>query len=166
MDTTLKTCFKCGREKPRCDFYPHPQMGDGLLGKCKECTKRDTRRRYYAKYEDVREYDKQRAMRPERVEARKAYLTTEDGKRARRIAQQRWVKLFPERRYAAGVVARAIRSGKLVRQPCECCGAPQAQAHHDDYSKPLCVRWLCPKHHREVHNTIRSGRIRTTKTAA
>jgi hypothetical protein len=31
------------------------------------------------------------------------------------------------------------------------CGEPEAQAHHDDYAKPLDVRWLCNKHHREHH---------------
>lgn len=40
-----KTCFKCGQTKPRTEFYPHPQMGDGLLGKCKDCTKKDTKER-------------------------------------------------------------------------------------------------------------------------
>lgn len=48
-------------------------------------------------------------------------------------------------------VYKAIKRGDLVRQPCEVCGFPQAQAHHDDYSKPLDVRWLCPKHHNMHH---------------
>lgn len=48
-------------------------------------------------------------------------------------------------------VRRAIAAGRLVRQPCEKCGAEPAHGHHDDYAKPLDVRWLCPDHHREHH---------------
>lgn len=48
-------------------------------------------------------------------------------------------------------VRRAIESGRLTRQPCEVCGVSPTHAHHDDYSKPLEVRWLCPHHHREHH---------------
>ena len=48
-------------------------------------------------------------------------------------------------------VRTAIESGRLQRLPCEQCGAVPAQAHHDDYSRPLDVRWLCPRHHREHH---------------
>lgn len=49
----------------------------------------------------------------------------------------------------------AIRSGRLVRQPCEVCGDDQVDAHHDDYDKPLDVRWLCRKHHRAAHRPMR-----------
>jgi hypothetical protein len=36
-----KTCFRCGEDKPLSDYYAHKQMGDGRLGKCKVCTRRD-----------------------------------------------------------------------------------------------------------------------------
>ncbi len=49
-----------------------------------------------------------------------------------------------------GDTNHAITQGKLNRMPCEPCGG-KAEAHHDDYSKPLDVRWLCFKHHREWH---------------
>lgn len=56
------------------------------------------------------------------------------------------------RRMLARVKARqTVRRGKLARQPCEVCGAAKAEAHHDDYSKPLNVRWLCRLHHLELH---------------
>jgi hypothetical protein len=48
-------------------------------------------------------------------------------------------------------VGKAIRQGRLTREPCEVCGASFAEAHHDDYDKPLQVRWLCPEHHRAHH---------------
>ena len=43
-----------------------------------------------------------------------------------------------------------MRDKHLDKQPCEICGEA-AEAHHDDYDKPLEVRWLCFKHHREWH---------------
>ena len=45
----------------------------------------------------------------------------------------------------------ALQSGKLTRQPCEVCGEEKADAHHDDYAKPLEVRWLCRRHHIQWH---------------
>ena len=53
-----------------------------------------------------------------------------------------------------------LRDKHMSRQLCEICGKP-AQAHHDDYDKPLEVRWLCPKHHMEWHKNhggIRPGK--------
>lgn len=48
-------------------------------------------------------------------------------------------------------VQYAIRTGKMIRQPCQVCGA-KAQAHHTDYSRPLEVQWLCSVHHGEAHH--------------
>lgn len=46
----------------------------------------------------------------------------------------------------------ALKQGVLVRQPCEICGEEPAEAHHDDYTQPLNVHWLCVPHHRQHHN--------------
>lgn len=63
---------------------------------------------------------------------------------------------YPQKAKAHQIVHKAIRSGKLVRQPCEVCGTTaRIHAHHEDYSKPLEVRWLCGFHHRELHNSKR-----------
>ena len=52
---------------------------------------------------------------------------------------------------ARNKITDAVRRGKLTRKPCEKCGLPNAHAHHNDYSKPLDVIWLCHVHHMEIH---------------
>ena len=54
------------------------------------------------------------------------------------------------RALAAAVLSRALWRGELKRGNCEKCGK-LGEAHHEDYSRPLEVRWLCPQHHLEVH---------------
>ena len=58
----------------------------------------------------------------------------------------------PEKAAAHAALTGAIRRRELVRQPCEVCGAADTEGHHDDYSKPLTVRWLCKAHHLEAHH--------------
>lgn len=55
-----------------------------------------------------------------------------------------------DRQSARNAVRYAMRKGRLVRQPCEVCGEPDTQAHHDDYAEKLDVRWLCVTHHAEA----------------
>ena len=70
----------------------------------------------------------------------------------RRTYAERLAGRFPERMRAYRRYDWALQSGKLVRGPCEVCGATEdVHGHHDDYSKPLDVRWLCRKHHRQTH---------------
>ncbi len=45
----------------------------------------------------------------------------------------------------------AARLGIIIKTPCEICSKPKTEAHHDDYNKPMDVRWLCRKHHNEHH---------------
>lgn len=45
----------------------------------------------------------------------------------------------------------SVRRGRLLRLPCEVCGALRAEKHHVDYSQPLLVRWLCRPCHLKEH---------------
>lgn len=47
-----------------------------------------------------------------------------------------------------------IKRGKLERGVCEVCESDKVEAHHDDYNKPLEVRWFCRKHHLEYHDQL------------
>ena len=61
---------------------------------------------------------------------------------------------YPERIKAREMVHNAVKSGRLgVSTLCDDCGevALSIEAHHEDYSQPLKVVWLCKKCHRSRH---------------
>ena len=49
------------------------------------------------------------------------------------------------------LVKKALEEGVLVQEPCERCGSKRSIGHHDDYEKPLDVRWRCRSCHPKVH---------------
>jgi hypothetical protein len=60
---------------------------------------------------------------------------------------------YPDRIAAHKAIGYAIRTGRLIRLPCEVCHKEPAESHHyKGYAKEhqLDVQFLCPKHHREV----------------
>jgi hypothetical protein len=63
------------------------------------------------------------------------------------------------RHRANSLVGKAIREGRLTRQPCERCGKEPALAHHESYDPgdELKVNWLCPKCHAARHKELRQG---------
>lgn len=132
----MKTCFKCGLVKSIADFYKHPQMADGHLGKCKDCTKRDMRVDRQTKPR-VREYDRERSNLPHRAALRVKVCKA-------------WIDANPGKRNIHLRVSRAVKKG-LISKPtaCEGCGLPgkRLEGHHHDYSKPMAVIWLCKPCH-------------------
>lgn len=151
MDT-LKECFKCHDEKPLDEFYRHSRMKDGHLNKCKTCTIKDVTEHRENNLEKVMAYDRSRGMLPHRVAARKEYEKTDAGKKAMRRASIKYIAQYPERKPANNLLYSALRSGKIKKEPCQKCGSThRINGHHDDYYKPLDVKWLCAKHHKDYH---------------
>ncbi len=139
-----KSCFKCGADKPLSEFYKHAGMADGHLNKCKACTKTDAGKHRRENLERIRAYDRERGKNHERL---------------RNAAEMTRIWRAADRRRAAAhsAVCRAIRSGDLVRQPCERCGEPKSLAHHEDYDKQLDVVWLCQPCHKERHKEMKES---------
>jgi hypothetical protein len=74
------------------------------------------------------------------------------GKQKTADGGKRWIKRNPLKRAAQVMVNNAVRDGRLLKTPCEACGsASHIQAHHEDYSNPLEVNWLCRSCHVQVH---------------
>lgn len=58
---------------------------------------------------------------------------------------------------AIAAVAKALADGTLVRPlTCsKCSRVTKLDAHHENYNKPLKIRWLCVACHRERHAQLR-----------
>ena len=137
----MKKCFKCLKVKPLSEFYKHKQMADGHLNKCKDCTKKDSTEYRNLNIDVCREYDRKRGNR-QPTGYLKAYRKNNSAKYS-----------------ATTAVNNAVRAGILIPMPCECCGSKglKTHAHHDDYRKPLDVRWLCPVCHKAWHTKNGDG---------
>lgn len=66
-------------------------------------------------------------------------------------SQRNWNRANPLARRAHYLVAAAIKKGQIVLWPCEECGDPKVDCHHDDPADALTIRCLCRKHHRRWH---------------
>ena len=68
-------------------------------------------------------------------------------------ATSEWQRKHPEAVSARGKISRAIKAGKLERplNCSNCGGVRKISAHHQDYSKPLEVKWLCSSCHKLIH---------------
>ena len=54
---------------------------------------------------------------------------------------------------ARTILNHYLRDKKIQRGVCEIC-KEKAEAHHDNYDKPLEIHWLCFKHHRKHHKKV------------
>lgn len=79
--------------------------------------------------------------------------------RARQRDKERRRRAFrkpadPAKKHARSLLLSAVRCGRIVKpSACEDCGGrdERIEAHHDDYSKPLQVHWLCTLCHGKRH---------------
>lgn len=117
-----RQCKYCGLTKPITEFVKGRRSKDGYKHRCKACA-RDWDHAYRS--QNPRVYERTKAV---------------------------WRHSHPEKVRAHQMVQYWIRRGVLVRpKSCEGCGKDKPHAHHEDYSQPLAVRWLCALCHKERH---------------
>lgn len=131
-----KVCKGCGETKPRAGFALHRAARDGLQSTC--------RARQRERMKAARTTEEGRAK-------QRAYQRAYRARHPERIAKRKraFNDRYPEKLRAQHKVEKALRSGRLIRPlTCSACGKPGLiEAHHDDYSKPLDVVWLCTPCH-------------------
>lgn len=176
-----RVCRACGLGPDRVKFGKEARNRDGLAARCQPCesarkrawavanpekNKESANRcAFNAYHRDPEKFKKARTARldahPERRQAYNAHTAAlrrtlrknpqisealSERDRARRRNADELIKIRAREKVRA-----AVRYGKLKRDACEKCGRKDTHGHHDDYSKPLEVRWLCPVHHGEEH---------------
>lgn len=154
----IKRCCHCKREDGELKIFSRNKIKNGTIRYCyicPECLKEKSETIRLSKGED---YSTQKG---------KLYRwRLKNDPRYREMAERR--KLYNiNRRHSLKVKVRsilnnAIKYGKLFRLPCSICGNIKAQAHHEDYSKPLDVIWFCSKHHAKRESEIRKVKLSTT----
>lgn len=75
-------------------------------------------------------------------------------KRKRQEARKRYQLKHPDKKKAQIKASNWIRLGKIKKCPCIICGEKKAHGHHNDYSKPLELTWLCQEHHQAWHRVF------------
>ena len=136
-----KSCFKCNTVQPLSEFQNLSSMEDVHVIKFKSCNKKDVNENRLKNIDYYREYDRERAKNYVRQQA--AYEIS-----------KAWREADTRRIVCHSAVARAVKSGDLVRQPCVRCQNEKSLAHHEDYDKPLEVFWLCQPCHKQRHKEI------------
>ena len=101
--------------------------------------------------EELEEYQKK--YRERKIELNK----TPEYKASMAISRKKYIIANPEKHKAHIILNNAIASGKIARKPCEKCGETKTEGHHEDYSKPLEVIWLCRKCHCNHHKERRQN---------
>lgn len=153
----MKKCFKCSVDKSLSEYYKHKAMADGHLNKCKQCTKTDVNKHRDENIEKIRAYDRNRPNKKERAEKSSEYQKHGKGREVHLYANMKYKQENPIRCKARNAVSNALRDKRLFRPSyCESCNKDcKPQGHHDDYLKPLSVRWLCARCHADFHKNAR-----------
>ena len=128
--------------------------------KCNGCRDDKTKESFRANRKLCRNCESRRAVRwakknpKAKLESNKRYLSTPLGSEAIRRKTRNFRHKFPQKYAAYITVQSALRNGSIFRKPCEVCGLQNTHAHHDDYSRPLDVRWLCELCHVRIHRAM------------
>lgn len=88
---------------------------------------------------------------PKRCIFKKAKTWSRRDPDAPQTPQARWNQSNRHKLRAHAEVRKALRTGDLKRGRCEVCGSLRVEAHHEDYTAPLSVTWLCRRHHKLWH---------------
>lgn len=134
-----KICFKCNVEKEITEFYKQPAMKDGHVNKCKTCTKEDIKNNYENKSKDINFVLKERKRGRD-----KYHRLYENTGKSNKVASQKWIDKFPEKR-------KAHHISQYTKSPIK-----GLEKHHWSYNEIhyTDIIWLTKQEHSKSHRFI------------
>jgi len=161
-----KVCKRCRRTLDVAQFYKHSEMKDGYLNFCKDCVKARMKQYREKNHDFVLIKDRIRNRKTDAVKKRREYAREKKLENPELYNKTMASYLRKSRENNPGKnsarlrLNRAVLSGAIKRpDACSECGKKcKPEAHHEDYSKPLKVIWLCNECH------AKTRRIETTAT--
>lgn len=126
----IKKCKCCGKK------ITNPYKFERLI--CRICYRNEIRKKYLKYKEKILLYKKS------------YYLINKEKILKKDRDDYKKNPLIDKSRY---IVSHNLETGKLKKGDCVICGSKNVQAHHEDYTKPLKVVWMCPTHHKRFHSS-------------
>lgn len=159
----MKRCRRCGEGKDPSEFGSNRKMADGLSIYCRICA-RVIQQGWRSKNLEKSRHLARESKRREREVKGDEYVNARGRdwyarNRERQIVYKKTIASV-EKQQAHSLITRHIKAGNIVRPDhCSQCGvACYPDGHHNDYSKPLEVEWLCKKCHRSRQGYVRRPR--------
>jgi hypothetical protein len=149
----MKRCYDCDQTKPVSAFGKKSDTADGLSGRCKSC--KSTVDRAYRELNRVRLLDRAKKYREShKTEIAAGLISWRMRNKERFNAYSKATRdRNPGKHKARTQVTKAVKAGRIQKDSvCGCCGIQgKLEGHHEDYTKPLEVVWLCFTCHRNIH---------------
>jgi hypothetical protein len=143
----VKVCTNCKEKKKVTEFFKNKTTEDGYHYWCKECKSKANR-----KYNELNK----KSIRLNK----KKY--NESHREILRKSNKSWKNKNPHKIEAERKISYAIRIGKIKKQNCtKCDSSKDLHAHHEDYTKPLEIIWLCRTCHFQRHKEMREIKANT-----
>jgi len=158
QNITEKACNKCGVVKPLSEFGNCPARPDGKRYRCLDCTRSYDNEYRRKNLKKARKQSRARRL----VNRDREAAVKREWKRKNKDKVSKANRAYRERNRekckAWNTFWTAVESGSVhMPDVCECGNQQPLHAHHDDYSKPLDVRWLCVACHARVHVELRGA---------
>ena len=146
----MKYCFKCKTNKILSEFSKDRRAKDRLQPHCKLCNAKYRQSHKIKIAEDQRGYQQSH-----KVELAKKRQTPR-GKKLRNKSCKKYREEHIEEVRCRSILNEAVRCGKIKRpNTCESCFKEcKPEGHHEDYSRPFDVDWLCIECHKRLHREV------------